>query len=81
MLPQDFTDRMKDIMGAEYEAFEQSYEHAKYQALRINPLKVEKQVFLEQAPFTLEQVPWCENGYYYIADDTPGKHPYHEAGV
>jgi len=81
MLPQDFTDRMKDIMGAEYEAFEQSYEHAKYQALRINPLKVEKQAFLEQAPFTLEQVPWCENGYYYTSDDTPGKHPYHEAGA
>ena len=45
MLPQDFTDRMKDIMGAEYETFEASYEHTKYQALRINPLKTEKNDF------------------------------------
>ena len=51
MLPQDFIDRMKNIMGAEYEAFEQSYEHAKYQSLRINPLKTEKHVFLEKSPF------------------------------
>ncbi len=81
MLPQDFTDRMKDLMGLKYEAFEASYEHAKYQSLRMNPLKAEKNTFLECAPFHLEQVPWCENGYYYTAEDTPGKHPYHEAGV
>ena len=81
MLPQDFTNRMKDIMGAEYVAFEASYEHAKYQALRINPLKTEKNAFLEVAPFEMEQVPWCQNGYYYSSCDTPGKHPYHEAGV
>ncbi|MBR5127307.1 MAG: RsmB/NOP family class I SAM-dependent RNA methyltransferase [Roseburia sp.] len=81
MLPQDFVDRMKTMMGAEYEAFEQSYEHAKYQSLRINPLKVQKDIFLEKVPFNLTEVPWCENGYYYDAEDTPGKHPYHEAGV
>jgi len=81
MLPQDFVDRMRNMMGAEYEAFEQSYEHAKYQSLRMNPLKAKKDVFLEKAPFTLTEVPWCENGYYYSAEDSPGKHPYHEAGV
>ena len=81
MLPQDFVDRMKAMMGAEYEEFEQSYEHAKYQSLRINPLKAEKETFLKSAPFTLTEVPWCENGYYYDAENTPGKHPYHEAGV
>lgn len=81
MLPQDFVTRMKEMLGADYEAFEQSYEHAKYQALRINPLKVEKNDFVDKVPFALVQVPWCENGYYYSAEDTPGKHPYHEAGV
>lgn len=81
MLPQDFVTRMEVMMGAEYEAFEQSYEHAKYQSLRINPLKADKKNFLENTSFTLEPVPWCENGYYYTAEDTLGKHPYHEAGV
>lgn len=29
----------------------------------------------------LSKVPWAENGYYYEAEDFPGKHPYHDAGV
>lgn len=81
MLPQDFVERMKNMMGEEYTAFEQSYEHGKYQSLRINPLKADKNVFLKNTSFTLEGIPWCENGYYYTTDDTPGKYPYHEAGV
>lgn len=81
MLPQDFVNRMKEMLGEEYEVFEKSYELPKFQSLRLNPLKVEKERFLKEAPFTLERVPWCENGYYYEAADTPGKHPYHEAGV
>ena len=43
MLPQDFIDRMKAMMGDAYEEFEQSYEHVKYQSLRVNPLKAEKE--------------------------------------
>lgn len=81
MLPQDFIDRMTEMLGDEYENFARSYEHGKYQSLRLNPLKADKSTFLSSAPFTLEMIPWCENGYYYAAEDTPGKHPYHEAGV
>lgn len=29
----------------------------------------------------LTKVPWAENGYYYEAEDQPGKHPFHAAGV
>ena len=81
MLPQEFEQRMKQMLGEEYPAFEASYEKEKYQALRLNPLKVDKEHFLEHTTFTLSQVPWEENGFYYTAQDTPGKHPYHEAGV
>jgi len=81
MLPQDFIDRMREMLGAEYETFESSYEKGKYQSLRMNLMKADKNEFLAKAPFHMEQVPWCENGYYYDAEDTPGKHPYHAAGV
>lgn len=81
MLPQIFVDRMKEMLGEEYEAFLASYDLPKYQALRINPLKAEKVNFLTHAPFSLEAVPWAEYGFYYTTEDTPGKHPYHEAGV
>ncbi len=81
MLPVEFEARMRQMLGEEYTAFEASYEKEKYQALRINPLKVEKEAFLEKTSFSLRQVPWEENGFYYTAADSPGKHPYHEAGV
>ena len=70
MLPQDFVGRMKAMLGEEYEAFEASYEQRKYQSLRINSLKTDKEDFLENAPFPLSPIPWCENGYYYEAEDT-----------
>ena len=39
MLPQSFTERMQGLLGSEYEEFLASFEHEKYQALRLNPLK------------------------------------------
>ena len=81
MLPAQFADRMKQMLGNEYEEFEACYDREKYRALRFNPLKGEVSAFLQQAPFSLTPVPWSEYGYYYDAEATPGKHPYHEAGV
>lgn len=80
-LPQDFLDRMKRMLGEEYPEFLASYENGRYQALRLNPKKTEKERFLAQVPFSLEPVPWERNGFYYDGCDQPGKHPYHEAGV
>ena len=81
MLPEQFCVRMKEMLGEEYAAFYASYDLPKYQALRINPLKTERDTFLLQAPFSLNRVPWTTNGYYYSGNDHPGRHPYHEAGV
>lgn len=81
MLPIAFEERMKEMLGEEYPAFLESYEKERYQALRLNPLKVDKKAFLEKSPFLLTPVPWEENGFYYTAADSPGRHPYHEAGV
>lgn len=81
MLPQDFLDRMQQMLGEHYPAFLESYDRDRYQSLRINPLKAERREFLVKAPFTLTQVPWSADGFYYDSADAPGKHPYHEAGV
>ena len=81
MLPQAFTDRMKQMLCEEYNDFIKSYEENKHQALRLNPLKGESGRVLELSPFLLTPVLWAEEGYYYDAGDKPGKHPYHEAGV
>ena len=60
MLPAEFADRMKQMLGNEYEEFEACYDREKYRALRFNPLKGEVSAFLEQTPFSLTPVPWSE---------------------
>lgn len=95
MLPVAFLERMQEMLGEEYEAFLKSFEQEKYRALRLNPLKIggdgcsaaEKYGLRDgdaaacTAFARLTKVPWAENGYYYEADDQPGKHPFHEAGL
>ncbi len=64
-----------------YPAFVRSYEDAKYQALRVNPLKTDREDFVQKAPFDLRPVAWEARGFYYASENQPGKHPWHEAGV
>lgn len=69
------------MLEEEYPAFLNSYEDARYQALRINPSKTDTDRFTEETSFHLQPVPWEANGFYYEKEDQPGKYPYHEAGV
>lgn len=81
MLPKEFCARMETMLGDTYANFLASYDLPKYQSLRVNPLKGDAKAIAAGLPFSLEQVPWAENGYYYKEEEKPGKHPYHEAGV
>lgn len=81
MLPENFLERIREMLGEEYPLFLQSYEEESCHALRINTLKCNREYFLKKAPFQLTEVPWSKAGYYYNKDDRPGRHPYHDAGV
>lgn len=86
-LPKEFTDRMKELLKEEWEAFEYSYINNRYQSLRINRLKkgVAKEKhdeILKAAGIDhMDKVEWADDGYYYENTAYPGKHPYHEAGL
>ena len=80
-LPASFEERMQRLLGAEYEAFRQSYEQDRYYGLRYNPLKTTEETFLERMPFALEKISWVKEGFYYDADEQPGRHVLHEAGA
>lgn len=82
-LPQGFARRMEELMGPEAEALLAQYqgEGERWQALRVNPLKISPAEFARRAPFALEPVPWAPEGFYYSQEDRPGLHPWHEAGV
>ena len=81
MLPEDFLDRMKHMLGEEYPAFLQSLDGERYRGLRVNTRKTDVAEFLAKCPFDLTPVPWTENGFYYPEGAPAGKHAFHEAGV
>lgn len=80
-LPIIFLEKMRTLLGDEYEAFVQSYDKERVQGLRINTLKADAYKFLNESPFHLTKIIWADEGYYYEPDDRPGRHPYHAAGV
>lgn len=76
MLPSSFLERMKRLLGEEYDAFLASYDKPRNTGLRVNPRKGAVKL-----PFCEDRVPWEPNGYYLLPDTRPGLHPYHDAGV
>ncbi len=74
------------MLGDAFPAYLEAFESPEIHALRYNPLKKDEEgrTAAEVRPcdgWTLEQVAWEPNGFRYGAEDTPGKHPYHEAGI
>lgn len=80
-LPTAFAERMKRMLGEEYEAFVAAYDRPNTPALRYNPAKCKSPEPL--LPCIRERVPWAEQGCYYDPESEyrPGKHPYHDAGA
>ena len=82
-LPRGFAERMRRMLGDQFEAFCASYAKDIHPSLRVNTLKLTASELREIAPFAGRQIPWQEKGFYYSADGDvrPGKHPLHEAGA
>ena len=80
-LPADFRKRMQDMLGEEYAPFEESYESARNNGIRINRLKVTPEEFESIVPFSVDPVPWIEGGYFYDYKDRAADHPLYNAGV
>ncbi|MDO4345424.1 MAG: RsmB/NOP family class I SAM-dependent RNA methyltransferase [Eubacteriales bacterium] len=80
-LPQEFKEKMKKLLGAEYEEFLKSYDQPRNFGLRVNTQKISPEEFEKLAPFHLTRIPWVENGYYYEAQDAPARHPFYHAGL
>lgn len=81
VLPEAFKESMKKLLGEEYDDFLKSYNQNRFAGLRYNPLKCTKETFLAKMPYTLKEVDWAEEGFYYDLEERPGKSPLHEAGA
>ncbi len=80
-LPTAYVEKQTQLLGAEYHNFISSYDQPASKGLRINTLKLTKDEFISSTPFTITSIPWCKEGFYYGADERPGKHPAHAAGL
>lgn len=80
-LPQAFVERMRGSLGTEADTFFASYDLPRAYGLRRNPLKMDRGQFEARMPFALEKVSWAQEGYYYRAQERPGRHPFHEMGL
>jgi len=81
-LPELFLKRMKKMLGAEYKDFLLEFnKETPYTGMRISSLKENSKNSVFAQTGELEQVLWCENGYYADKKILSGKHPYHVGGL
>ena len=82
ILPKAYENKMKRLLGDEFEKYEEALSLPLNHSLRVNTLKISVEDFLAISPFKLTPVPWAENAFYYDASlDTPSKHPFYFAGL
>lgn len=86
-LPSEFENRMKEMLGPDYEKYLASFELQSYQGLRVNTLKLSTEDFLKYTDEissinfkNLKPVEWTDNGFYYD-NIKPSKHPYYFGGL
>ena len=80
-LPLEYMEKMKALLGDEYDEYIASFDAGRFYGLRANTLKISAEELQEKDVFTLKNVPWCESGFYYEGEERPAKHPYYHAGL
>ncbi len=79
-LPLEFTERMKTLLGKDYENYQKTLTEKPIKAFRVNTDKISLNEFEKINTFGNEKIPYVENGFY-LDYDKIGNHPYHHAGL
>ena len=81
-LPNEFEEKMKALLGDEFEDYIKCYDQPRYYGLRVNTEKISVEDFVKICPFEITPIPWIDNGFYYDGEKiSPAKHPYYFAGL
>lgn len=80
-LPLPFLERMKEMLGDNYDAFLESYKNPRTYGLRVNTAKLSCQDFEKLSPFEIRPIPWISNGYFYNEESRPARCAYYQAGL
>ena len=79
-LPKEFENRMKTLLGDEFDAFVSAINQSPVKAFRVNSNKISISDFEKINPFGSEKIPYVDGGYY-LDYDKVGNHPFHHAGM
>lgn len=79
--PVSFTEKMKAILGDEYDDFLKGYDRTRHYGLRVNRTKLSAEQFEKMCTYELDPVPWIDNAFEYEDSISPAKHPYYFAGM
>lgn len=80
-LPKKFEDRMRGLLGEEYDEYLRCYSNPHFGGIRVNTLKITPEEFEKICPFSIRRIPWITNGYFYDTKEQPARHPYYYAGL
>ena len=80
-LPSSFAEKMKELLGGEYEAYLKSCGEEPRSGLRANRWKIPPDELEEKLPFGVKRVPWISNGFTYDSSAQPSRDPYYYAGL
>lgn len=77
-----FLEKMKKLLGDEYDAYVKSMSEKSFKGLRVNTLKADSESVRALLPFKIVETPFYKHGYY-IDNDVKhiGSHPLHHAGA
>lgn len=84
-LPQDYIQKMQELLQEDFPSFLQSYDKERQLGFRINPLKISVKDFWEKygeiCSFSAKNIPWCNTGFYYPSDANLSKLSLYHAGL
>ncbi len=80
-LPELYLDRMKSMLGEDYQAYLDSFSYEAKGGLRTNRLKISMEDYKSISKLNLTPVSWIDNGCYYSLSEQPARHPHYYAGL
>lgn len=79
-LPIEYAERMKSILGNEFDEYTAELQRSPVRGFRVNTNKISLEDFRRINIFSEERIPYVENGFY-LDFERIGNHPYHHAGM
>ncbi len=79
-LPIEFENRMKSLLGDEFEDYIKALTEPPVKGFRVNTDKISLEEFEKINIFGNKKIPYVENGFY-LEYERIGNHPYHHAGM